>query len=263
VAKPAARLYVSADLAAGQAVELSPGQAHYLRNVLRLGGGAEIALFNGRDGEWQGRIDGIGKGRCSAALEEQTRRQQAEPDLWLVFAPVKRARIDYLVEKATELGVSGLFPVRTARTIVERVNGERLQANAIEAAEQTERLTVPLVHPPETLAALIARWPAGRRLIVGDERGRAPPIAETVAGLRGPISAGAAVLIGPEGGFTESELDGLANLPFVSLVSLGPRVLRADTAALAALAIVQAIAGDWRKCRAQSSHEAPGLRRVL
>jgi 16S rRNA (uracil1498-N3)-methyltransferase len=208
VAKPAARLYVAADLAAGQSVELSAGQAHYLRSVLRLGGGAEIALFNGRDGEWRGRIDAIGKGRCSAALEEQTRRQQSEPDLWLVFAPVKRARIDYLVEKATELGVSGLFPVRTARTVVERVNVERLQANAIEAAEQTERLSVPLVHPPETLAALIARWPAGRRLIVGDERGRAPPIAETVAGLRDTLSAGIAVLIGPEGGFTETELDG-------------------------------------------------------
>jgi len=263
VAKPAARLYVTADLAGGQSVELSPGQAHYLRSVLRLGGGAEIALFNGRDGEWRGRIDGIGKGRCSAAIEEQTRGQQPEPDLWLVFAPVKRARIDYLVEKATELGVSALFPVRTARTVVERVNVERLQANAIEAAEQTERLAVPLVHPPETLAALIARWPVGRRLIVGDERGQAPPIAEAVAGLRDTLSAGIAVLIGPEGGFTKSELDGLANLPFVNPVSLGPRVLRADTAALAALAVVQALAGDWRKCRAQSSHEAPGLRRVL
>jgi len=263
VAKPAARLYVAADLAAGQSVELSAGQAHYLRSVLRLGGGAEIALFNGRDGEWRGRIDAFGKGRCSAALDEKTRRQQPEPDLWLVFAPVKRARIDYLVEKATELGVSALFPVRTARTVVERVNVERLQANAIEAAEQTERLSVPLVHPPETLAALIARWPAGRRLIVGDERGRAPPIAETVAGLRDTLSAGIAVLIGPEGGFTETELDGLTNLPFVNAVSLGPRVLRADTAALAALAVVQALAGDWRNCRAQSSHEVPGLRRVL
>jgi 16S rRNA (uracil1498-N3)-methyltransferase len=263
VAKVDARLYVPTDLAAGQSVGLGAGQAHYLRSVLRLAGGAEIALFNGRDGEWRGRIDGIGKGWCSIALDEQTRMQQAEPDLWLVFAPVKRARIDYLVEKATELGVSALHPVRTSRTVVERVNVERLQANAIEAAEQTERLSVPLVHGPESLPALIARWPAGRRLIVCDERGQAPPIAEAVAGLRDALSAAAAVLIGPEGGFTETELDGLANLPFVSPVSLGPRILRADTAALAALAIVQALAGDWRKNRDGSSHQAPGLRRVL
>ena len=263
MAKPAARIYVPADLAAGQSVGLSDAQAHYLRNVLRLAGGAEIALFNGRDGEFRGRIDGIGKDWCSIALAEQIRKQETEPDLWLVFAPVKRARIDYLVEKATELGVSALHPVRTTRTVVERVNVERLQANAVEAAGQTERLTVPVVHAPETLPALIARWPAGRRLIVCDERGQAPPIAEAVAGLRDALSAAAAVLIGPEGGFTETELDGLANLPFVSSVSLGPRVLRADTAALAALAIVQALAGDWRKNRAGSSHQAPGLRRVL
>jgi 16S rRNA (uracil1498-N3)-methyltransferase len=153
--------------------------------------------------------------------------------------------------------------VRTSRTVVERVNVERLQANAAEAAEQTERLTVPVVHAPEPLPTLIARWPAGRRLILCDERGQAPPIAEVVAGQRDGLSAGAAVLIGPEGGFTESELDGLANLPFVNPVSLGPRVLRADTAALAALAIVQAIAGDWRNRRAGPSHEAPGVGRVL
>jgi 16S rRNA (uracil1498-N3)-methyltransferase len=249
VAKPAARIYVPADLAAGQSVGLSDAQAHYLRNVLRLGPGAVLALFNGRDGEWLGRIDGIAKGKCTIALGEQTREQVPEPDLWLVFAPVKRARIDYLVEKATELGVAALYPVRTERTVVERVNLERLQANAVEAAEQTERLSVPVVHPPETLKARIGGWNPARRLIVCDERGRAPPIAEIVAGLRGSLSAGAAVLIGPEGGFTETELDGLANLPFVNPVSLGPRILRADTAALAALAVFQAIAGDWREIR--------------
>jgi 16S rRNA (uracil1498-N3)-methyltransferase len=248
--KPAARLYVPDDLAAGASLALAEGQAHYLRNVLRLAPGAGLALFNGRDGEWLGRIDGIAKGKCSVALSEQTRKQVSEPDLWLVFAPVKRARIDYLVEKATELGVAALYPVRTQRTIVERVNLERLQANAVEAAEQTERLTVPKVHPPETLTALIASWPQTRRLIVCDERGRAPPIADVVAGLRERLAAGAAVLIGPEGGFTETELDGLANLPFVNAVSLGPRILRADTAALAALAVFQALAGDWRDIRA-------------
>jgi len=247
--KPAARLNVPDDLAPGVSLDLSTAQAHYLRNVLRLPVGAAIALFNGRDGEWRGRIDGIGKGKCSVALGERTRPQVAEPDLWLVFAPVKRARIDYLVEKATELGVAELYPVHTQRTIVERVNVERLQANAVEAAEQTERLVVPCVHPPESLPSLVARWPAGRRLIVCDERGRAPPIAQAVGFLRDTLSAGAAVLIGPEGGFTETELDGLANLPFADLVSLGPRVLRADTAALAALAVFQAVAGDWREHR--------------
>jgi 16S rRNA (uracil1498-N3)-methyltransferase len=248
--KPAARLYVPDDLVAGTSLALAEGQAHYLRNVLRLGPGAALALFNGRDGEWLGRIEGIARGRCAVALDAQARQQIAEPDLWLVFAPVKRARIDYLVEKATELGVAALYPVRTQRTIVERVNVERLQANAVEAAEQTERLTVPVVHPPETLPALLAGWPQERRLIVCDERGRAPPIAEIAGGLRGRLSAGAALLIGPEGGFTERELDGLANLPFVNPVSLGPRILRADTAALAALAVFQAIAGDWRETRA-------------
>jgi len=248
-AKPATRLYVASDLASGLSIGLAPEQAHYLHNVLRLDSGAALALFNGRDGEWQGRIDGVGKGWCSVTVGEQTRKQQAEPDLWLVFAPVKRARIDYLVEKATELGVSGLYPVRTARTVVERVNRDRLQANAVEAAEQTERLVVPFVHALQTLPALLARWPAERRLIVGDERGRAPPIADILMALREPGAGGAAVLIGPEGGFTETELDDLAKLAFVSLVSLGPRVLRADTAALAALAVYQAVAGDWRQAR--------------
>jgi 16S rRNA (uracil1498-N3)-methyltransferase len=212
--------------------------------------GEHVRLFNGRDGEWRARLAEVGKRSCVLECETQTLPQRAVPDLWLVFAPVKRARIDYLVEKATELGVAALYPVRTQRTIVERVNLERLQANAVEAAEQTERLTVPKVHPPETLTALIASWPQTRRLIVCDERGRAPPIANVVAGLRERLAAGAAVLIGPEGGFTETELDGLANLPFVNAVSLGPRILRADTAALAALAVFQALAGDWRDIRA-------------
>jgi len=245
--RPAARLYVPDDLGPGMSLALADGQAHYLRNVLRLAAGAALAVFNGRDGEWSGRIDGIAKGGCSVALGERTRPQVAEPDLWLVFAPVKRARIDYLVEKATELGVAELHPVRTQRTVVERVNLARLQANAVEAAEQTERLAVPRVHPPVDLPARLAGWPPGRRLIVGDERGRAPPIAEIVGGLRDRLADGAAVLIGPEGGFTETELDALGKLPIVSRVGLGPRVLRAETAAIAALAVFQAIAGDWRR----------------
>jgi 16S rRNA (uracil1498-N3)-methyltransferase len=251
-AKPATRLYVAADLAAGLAVELAPAQAHQLRNVLRLAPGAAVALFNGRDGEFLGRIEALGKGRAVVTVAERSRGQTAESCLCLAFAPIKRARLDALVEKATELGVAALQPVWTARTQVERVNLERLRAIAIEAAEQSERLAVPIVHEPVTLSALLAQWPSQRRLILCDESGRAPPIAEA---LRQQPSApqDATLMVGPEGGFTESELDALAKLPFVTPVGLGPRVLRADTACLAALAVYQALAGDWLKARARNT----------
>ena len=240
---PKTRLFVTTDLAGGLAIGLEPSQAHYVKTVLRLEQGAVVALFNGRDGEWLGRIDGVGKGWCSIALFEQRRPQEAAPDLWLVFAPLKRGRIDFLVEKATELGVGALYPVFTRRSVVERVNLDRLRANVIEAAEQTERLSVPVLAEPEPLERLLARWPADRRLLLCDESGTAPPIAETLAAA----APGAfAVLVGPEGGFAETELDALRKTPFVLPVGLGPRVLRADTAALAALAVVQALAGDWR-----------------
>jgi 16S rRNA (uracil1498-N3)-methyltransferase len=246
-ARPRTRLFVAADLTAGTSVGLPASQAHYVRSVLRLEAGAPVALFNGRDGEWLGRLDAVGKGWCSVAVEMRSREQTAEPDLWLVFAPVKRARIDYIAEKATELGVSALLPVITERTVVDRVNTERLLANAIEAAEQTERLTVPEVRPPERLGALLRSWPVSRRLILCDESGRAPPLAEVAAGL--PSDAPLAILVGPEGGFAPAELDALRNLPFVNPAALGPRVLRAETAALAALAVVQALLGDWRTAR--------------
>jgi 16S rRNA (uracil1498-N3)-methyltransferase len=240
---PRTRLFVTTDLAGGLAIGLEPSQAHYVKTVLRLEQGAVVALFNGRDGEWLGRVDGVGKGWCSIALFEQRRPQEAAPDLWLVFAPLKRGRIDFLVEKATELGVGALHPVFTRRSVVERVNLDRLRANAIEAAEQTERLSVPVLAEPEPLERLLARWPADRRLLLCDESGAAPPIAEILA----TAAPGAfAVLVGPEGGFAERELDALKKLPFVLPVGLGPRVLRADTAALAALAVLQALAGDWR-----------------
>ncbi len=236
------RLYVTTDLAGGLSIGLEPSQAHYVKTVLRLEKGAALALFNGRDGEWLGRIDGVGKGWCSVTLHEQRRPQQAAPDVWLLFAPIKRGRIDFLVEKATELGVAALHPVLTQRTMVERVNLDRLRANAIEAAEQTERLSVPELAEPEPLLRLMARWPARRRLLLCDESGAAPPIAET---LRHAAAGPWAVLVGPEGGFAETELDALRKLPFVSPVGLGPRVLRADTAAVAALAVLQALIGDW------------------
>jgi 16S rRNA (uracil1498-N3)-methyltransferase len=240
---PKTRLFVESDLSEGLSLGLDPGRAHFLKSVLRLAPGAPLALFNGRDGEFLARIDGFGKGWCSVSVEGRSRPQTTEPDLWLVFAPVKRARIDFIAEKATELGASALLPVFTERTVVDRVNVERLRANAVEAAEQTERLSVPAVREPQPLATLLAGWPAGRRLLLCDETGAAPPAAEALAGAAGPW----AILVGPEGGFAPAELDGLRNLAFVTPAGLGPRVLRSDTAALAALAVFQALAGDWRR----------------
>ncbi len=245
------RLFVEGDLAQGAIMGLGPLQAHYLHHVLRLKSGDSIALFNGRDGEWLGTIEGLGKGWCSLAVDGRRRPQEPEPDLWLVFVPIKRARIDFLVQKATELGVSALWPVLTRHTQITRVNAERLEANAIDAAQQSERLSVPEVFAACGLDEVIARWPGDRRLLLCDESAAAPPIATALAREAARVaSSGArhepwAVLIGPEGGFSRSELDGLRKLPFVTAVGLGPRVLRADTAALAALTCWQASLGDW------------------
>jgi 16S rRNA (uracil1498-N3)-methyltransferase len=242
------RLYVTHDLSAGASVGLNPSQAHYLNHVLRMGQGDPVHLFNGRDGEWRARIDALGRGWCSAAVEEQTREQPvpAGGDLWLAFAPVKRARIDFIAAKATELGVAALWPVLTEHTAVGRVNAERLHANAIEAAEQCGRLTVPRVMEPAPLREALAGWPGDRRLLWCDESGGGPPIHDALAAAEGPCR-GWAVLTGPEGGFARSELDALRDLPNSTPVSLGPRILRADTAAIAALACWQATLGDWRK----------------
>jgi 16S rRNA (uracil1498-N3)-methyltransferase len=243
---PATRLYVTATLAPGGSVELSTDQAHRLRSVLRLGLGAAIAAFNGDDGEWLCRISELGKSGACATVESRLRAPEPEPELWLLFAPIKRAPLAWLVEKATELGASALLPVRTARTQVERLNIERLRAHAISAAEQSERLSVPELRVPESLDRVLACWPAERRLIVCDERGGGEPIGEALARLpAGP----AALLVGPEGGFDQSELDALDKLSFVSRVGLGPRVLRAETAGVAALAVFQGVAGDWRESR--------------
>ena len=247
------RLYVEDDLAADRSLGLDHARAHFLRSVLRLGRGAAVALFNGRDGEWLGRIEGLGKGWASIVVESRRRDQDQPADLWLVFAPIKRARIDFLAEKASELGVAVLQPVMTGYTDVKRVNVERLWANAREAAEQCERLSVPEVRQPRPLFDLLAEWPADRRLLVCAEAGVARPIVEVLrqAAEDGSSDGRAtdrwapwAVLVGPEGGFTRSELDGLGNLPFVTPVGLGPRLLRADTAGLAALACWQAVLGD-------------------
>ncbi len=243
---PVTRLYVEASLGEGGSLGLAAPQAHYLKSVLRLDKGDEIAVFNGRDGEYGARISGQGRGWCSLDILAQRRAQRDEGDLWLVFAPIKHARLDFLAEKATELGVSELHPVMTARTAVARVNAGRLKANAIEAAEQSERLTVPAVFEPVKLAELLKSWPHARKLILCDESGAAPPLAVALKGLS---PAPCAILTGPEGGFADSELDDLRKLPFVCPAGLGPRVLRADTAALGALAAFQALVGDWTKAR--------------
>ena len=244
----APRLHLIAGLAAGREIELEPARAHYLRSVLRLGPGAAVAVFNAEDGEWLCRIAGIGKNGARLTAERRLRSPEpgGEPDLWLLFAPIKRARLDWLVEKATELGVAALLPVWTARTQVERVNLDRLRARAVEAAEQSERLSVPELRAPERLGRLLATWPGARRLVVCDESGAGEPISDAAARLPpGPV----ALLVGPEGGFDETELDAIGKLSFVTRVGLGPRVLRGETAALAAVAVFQAIAGDWHRVR--------------
>jgi 16S rRNA (uracil1498-N3)-methyltransferase len=245
--RPPTRLYITDGLANSVTVELPTGRVHHLRSVLRLGPGAPVAAFNATDGEWLCRIAEIGRGGGRLTIERQLRPPAPEPDPWLLFAPIKRARLDWLIEKATELGVSMLWPVYTARTQAERLNLERLRAHAIAAAEQSERLSVPELRAPQQLTQMLAAWPE-RRLIVCDESGVGEPIGAATARLPvGPM----ALLVGPEGGFDQTELDALGKLSFVSRVGLGPRVLRAETAALAALAVYQATAGDWRHTRSR------------
>lgn len=242
----ATRLYAAAALAEGAAVEFDHAVAHRLRDVLRLTPGAVVAVFNERDGEWLCRIAELGRNRARIEIGQRLRPGAVEGDLWLLFAPIKRGRIDWLIEKATELGVRLLLPVWTERTQVERLNLDRLRTHAQAAAEQTGRLSVPELREPQPLARVIEGWPAGRRLVLCDETGAGAPVAEAAAGLGArPL----AVLTGPEGGFAQTELDALGKLSFVTRVGLGPRVLRADTAALAALAVLQAIVGDWQRGR--------------
>jgi len=235
------RLFVFDDLAAGCLVTLDEGRSHYLRNVMRRGPGDEVGLFNGRDGEWLGHVGGVGRKAVTVLLGSQRRPQSGSPDLWLAFAPVKRTRIDFIAEKATELGVSVLQPVMTRRAEPARVNIERLANIAVEAAEQTERLDVPTVREAVKLDTLLRQWPVDRVLFVCAEAGSARPIAEAIRNHPQPR---AGFLIGPEGGFAAMELDALVKLPFVVPVGLGPRLLRAETAAIVALACWQALAGD-------------------
>ncbi|MDE2184818.1 MAG: 16S rRNA (uracil(1498)-N(3))-methyltransferase [Alphaproteobacteria bacterium] len=240
---PGGKLRLFVDAALGQGARAIPGdrQTHYLLHVMRSKIGDRLSLFNGRDGEWSATVVEVSKRQCVLECRGQVAPQSDVPDLWLVFAPIKRTPADYVVQKATELGVRRLQPVITRRTIVHRVNGERMRANALEAAEQSGRLTVPDIAEPVPFARLLSEWPHGRRIVFCDEGGDARPIAEA---LRDQPSGPWAVVTGPEGGFDPGERAALRALPHVTPVSLGVRILRADTAALAALAVWQACIGE-------------------
>ncbi|MGV6871687.1 16S rRNA (uracil(1498)-N(3))-methyltransferase [Pseudochelatococcus sp. B33] len=243
----APRLHVSTTIRAGEEIGLDKAQANYLGNVLRLAGDDTVLIFNGRDGEWLARIGQAGRRLTHLVPERRTREQPPLPDLLYLFAPLKHARLDYMVQKAVEMGAGVLAPVLTRRTQVSRVNTERMQANAVEAAEQCGILAVPEVREPVRLADALARLDAERLLVFCDEDA---PVTDSIAALQGARggrpAGGIALLIGPEGGFEETERALILAHPHTLRLSLGPRVLRADTAAVAGLAVVQAVLGDWR-----------------
>jgi 16S rRNA (uracil1498-N3)-methyltransferase len=232
------RLFVRRPLADGASVELDGSQANYLGNVLRLDSGAELLVFDGLSGEWLARIADKAKRRIILSVERRTRESESIPDVWLAFAPVKRAQTDWLVEKATELGAARLLPVMTQRTVAERVKLERLESIAIEAAEQCGRTRVPQIDEPLPLRRFVDELDPARHVYFANESGGDPPAATF---SEGP----AMILIGPEGGFAEEER-AFVRASGASPISLGPRILRAETAALAALAAFMAVAGDWR-----------------
>jgi 16S rRNA (uracil1498-N3)-methyltransferase len=250
------RLYVAPDLAPGGQLVLDGDQAHYLTRVLRLGAGDPVRVFNGRDGEFDASIAASTKSTATLGLGDRVRDQAATPDLWLLFAPLKKDRTDFVVEKAVELGAAEIRPVITERTNADTVRVDRLQRIAVEAAEQTERLDVPPVREAEKLLTVLNQWDASRLLIFADEagddqgrpwggeQGKAGPVLDV---LRDLMDGPAAILIGPEGGFSPAERKRLRELTFVRPVGLGPRILRAETAALAALSIWQSVRGDWRR----------------
>jgi 16S rRNA (uracil1498-N3)-methyltransferase len=251
------RLFVDHALASGVEVELDSNQASYLANVMRLKAGDKVLLFNGREGEWRGTLGG--KRLRSVTVDEQSRAQQAAGDLHLLFAPLKHARLDYMIQKAVEMGVSRLVPVITQHTQVSRVNADRMRANAIEAAEQCGVLTLPEISEPVNFDKI--NFQSGRTYVFCDEHAEVKDPVEALAALRAkpsalvPLSAETtmqlAVLIGPEGGFSEEERAALIERKNVVRVAIGPRILRADTAAVAALAVVQAVLGDWRNSSAK------------
>ncbi|MBN8532263.1 MAG: 16S rRNA (uracil(1498)-N(3))-methyltransferase [Alphaproteobacteria bacterium] len=238
--EPLARLFLDQNLAAGLTVLPDESQCHYLRHVLRASEGQSILVFNGRQGEWEATLEPAGKKNLTATVTRQTRLQITDTELWLAFAPIKGGRVEFLVEKATELGVTRLVPILTRRTVVRSVNMARLMANAVEAAEQSERLSVPAVADAVSLERFLPTIPAGHRMLFCDESGGGIPISKAL-----PAPGPWIVCIGPEGGFALEEREMLRACPGSLAVGLGPRVLRADTAALAAITCVQALSGDW------------------
>jgi len=237
---PRIRLYIDHPLAEGQTVPLAPEQAHYLFAVMRLGEGESLSLFDGQTGEWEAEVLQTGR-RGSLRVRAQTQPMAWPPDLWLLFAPIKKARTDFIVEKATEMGCRRILPVRTDFTNSERVRADRLRLHAVEAAEQCGGVFVPEVAEMAPLATLLAEWEEGRLLWFCDET-----LAEQASVPPARTGQPGAVLIGPEGGFSEAERTRLRTLPFARAIRLGPRILRADTAAVAALTLWQMIEGDWR-----------------
>ncbi|WP_339862050.1 16S rRNA (uracil(1498)-N(3))-methyltransferase [Paremcibacter congregatus] len=250
--KHTARLYIDQDLKVGAELLLDGNPGHYLVNVMRRKMGDPVTLFNGRDGDWMAEIVKTGKGRAMVVVRENIAAQVAEPDLWYLFAPIKKARLDYMVEKATELGVSLIRPVLTDRTNLDRLKEDKIRLSAIEAAEQCERMTVPQVAPLIKLTDLLADWPEDRLIMFCDEDGAGDQNCYPVGRAVEEVNAWQgrpdkwAILIGPEGGFSDAERALIRALPQVVPVTLGPRILRADTAAIAAIALWQSFAGDWQ-----------------
>jgi len=240
------RLYVETSLPGTGSLTLDADQSHYLANVMRAALGDTIGVFNGRDGEWTAEIAGLKKRAVGLRIVAKIKEQSTEPNLMLAFAPIKKARIDFIAQKATELGVSHLQPIYTRRTNIERVKSERLRANAIEAAEQCERLNVPTIYEPAKLVDMLAKWPPERMIMFCDEdlSGKS---AHTVLSALSEDQKNRpwAIIIGPEGGFDDSERAAINSMPNTVVVSLGPRILRADTAAMAAISLWQSAIGDW------------------
>jgi 16S rRNA (uracil1498-N3)-methyltransferase len=241
------RLYVSQDLATDAELRLDPQQTNYLVNVLRLGASAPVLLFNGRDGEFAASLVAASRKAASLVVGAQMRPQETPPDIDYLFAPLKHARLDYMAQKAVEMGARRLRPIITRHTQVARVNVERLRANAIEACEQCGVIWTPEIAPVEPLGESLRRWPPQRLLVFCDEEAEQMSPLDALANARG--DGGVSLLIGPEGGFDEDERAAILSTPRVLRLSLGPRILRADTAAVAALALIQATLGDWPKPR--------------
>lgn len=239
--KTTPRLYAPQKLTSGATFHLEQAHAHYVRNVLRMAAGDTVRLFNERDGEWLCHLTEVGKKRVEARCERATAEVRPPPDVDYVFAPLKHARLDYVVQKATELGARRLIPMITRRTIAERVNLDRMRANAIEAAEQCNLVFLPEVLEPRPFEHVLRDWKPERSLVYCDETLSGVSPLETLRQLATPT----AVIVGPEGGFTPEEKQALMRLDFVKPISLGPRIMRADTAAIVALSLVQAAAGDW------------------